>query len=311
MSAHTHLNKQEVIDFLADYDVGELEDFSYVPGGITNSVYFVDTNKQRYILTVFEELSDKDLPFYISLTDHLSAKNFPCQVTLADRQGEQIKHLHHKPAVLKNFLPGDTIDQAQAEHCIAIANALGQIHTATADFPLDMINPRAANWRDETAKILLEVLPSPLKEMLNDEWRYQQQLDGINLPSGLIHADLFRDNAIFENGQLTGIIDFDYACNDYLLLDVAITVNDWCFYQGEFKPDLYQAFIQAYQDVRPFTEEEKQNWSAMLRRAALRFWLSRLYDQNFQASSDTLHKKDPEEFQKIIEFHRQRQLTLA
>jgi homoserine kinase type II len=193
-----------------------------------------------------------------------------------------------------------------AAQCAAVGALLGQMHLAAADFPGRLQNPRGAAWRSATAGMLLPVVDADTAALIRDELAAQAGLDLATLPQGVVHADLFRDNVLFVDQRLTGVIDFYYACNDALLYDLAVTVNDWCFdlRSSGLNTELARWLIQRYAAARQVTKDEQKAWPLVLRAAAFRFWLSRLHDWHFPRAGDLVHVKDPAEYRRKLEHHR-------
>lgn len=309
MSVYTTVSEQDLTQFLADYSIGELVSLTGISDGIENTNYFVETTQGKYVLTLFEALSAEELPFFLDLMAHLNEHQVPSAHPIADNNKHYLKSLCGKPAALVQRLTGKSVMQATEEQCAALGQALGHAHVVTQDFMGKRENRRGPHWWKKTGQRLLPHLTVAQKELLEDELAFQAAHRNDNLPRGVIHADLFRDNALFDGNTLTGIIDFYYACNDVLLYDVAVTVNDWCSNDdGSLNTARCQSFLQAYQKERPFSEDEKNDWSLMLRAAALRFWLSRLQDMHFPREGEMTHIKDPAAFEDIL---RDRRAKLA
>jgi len=309
MSVHTIVTAEELQPFLESYDLGELQEHSGIEEGVTNTIYFVVTNKGRYVLTLFEELNLKQLPFYLELLEFLSQKNIPCSKPIANNKGEYLQTLKNKPAVLMEYLEGECVDNADIKHCKLTGDILGSLHIISRKFNKAQKNTRGLDWINNASKKLFSVLKEKELALLKDELSFQKKEKYNELPQGIIHADLFRDNVLFSNEKLTGILDFYYACTDALLLDLAITVNDWCVnMDGSLDEEKTKALVDAYKKHRKLNEEEIEAWPAILRLAALRFWVSRLLDYYFSGKTGgeggNVQVKDPSEFRRILEFHR-------
>ena len=301
MSVFTTVTSEQLRCWLHDYPVGELRDLQGIAAGITNTNYFVTTDSGRYVLTLFEKNAAEDLPYFLDLMTHLAERGIPCPRPMRNRVAASLAMLNGKPASLVSCLPGRDIEQPTLVQCAEVGRAMAQMHVAGLSFPGRMENPRGSAWREATATSVLGVLDAEERRMLQDEMAYQTKLDTGGLPHGVIHADLFRDNVLFEGERLGGIIDFYYACNDILLYDVAIAVNDWCESGQGIEAARLQAMLQAYHDVRPLSEAERMAWPGLLRRAALRFWLSRLYDLHNPQAGELTHAKDPQQFRRIMQ----------
>lgn len=305
MSVYTPLSKAEISDCLTHYDIGALAGYAGINDGVTNTIYQINTDKGDYILTLFEDLTASELPFFLDLMSHCSQRGLACPDVIANKNGETICTLKKKPAVILSFLPGQTQQQITPQMRAAIGKQLAKLHLATADFPESLSNPRGLAWMISTAKPLGSVLTDEDKALLSDEIEFLNQMDFSQCPTGIIHADLFRDNVLFVEDEISGILDFYYACNDVLAYDLAIVANDWCLDEdGEFSAQACEELLAAYEQERAFTEAEKVAWPALLRMAALRFWLSRLLDFHTRERNELIQIKDPDEFKRHLQRHR-------
>lgn len=302
MSVFTTVTSEQLHTWLRHYPVGELRDLQGIAAGITNTNYFVTTDQGRFVLTLFEKNSADDLPFFLDLMTHLAERGVPCPRPVMSEAQQSLAELNGKPAALVTCLPGRDIELPSVTQCREVGRVMAEMHVAGQTFAMQMPNPRGAPWCEATAVCIMSVLDDEDRTMLKEELAFQASLDTVALPRGVIHADLFRDNVLFDGEKLGGIIDFYYACNDILLYDVAIAVNDWCERDSGIDEERMLALLQAYHAVRPFNNAEHQAWPAMLRRAALRFWLSRLYDLHYPQAGELTHAKDPQHFQKILRF---------
>jgi homoserine kinase type II len=308
MSVFTTLTTEDVRDWIAQYALGGLQSLKGIAAGITNTNYFVTTESGRYVLTIFEKNDFDELPYFVNLMAHLAKHGVPCPAPMFDQHGVALHRLKGKPALLVSCLHGRDIEHPNTTQCAAVANTLANMHLAGMSFHQQSHNQRGQGWRIMTAQQVMPKLSPAQQALLKHELDYQHGLDLTGLPHGVIHGDLFRDNVLFDGDSLGGFIDFYYACHDVLAYDVAIAVNEWCIEQdGRFDQAKLDAFLSAYQAVRPFELAEQTYWPALLRRAALRFWLSRLYDFHFPVAGELVHAKDPEHFERILK-HR---LTLS
>lgn len=304
MSVYTRVERAALETFLASFDAGVLVEYTGISAGIENTNYFVTTDQGRYVLTLFEQLGRDELPFFLELMAHLADNGVPTAHPLADRDGRYLSELCGKPAALVQRLTGGTVDHPDAAQCAAIGTALAQLHLAGQSYPAERANPRGPHWWREAVARVHDRLSADEALRLDDEITFQFSHRHDELPRGVIHADLFRDNALFEGERLTGIIDLYYACTDALLYDVAVTVNDWCVTASrELDPERTRALLEAYADVRSFTPAEHASWPAMLRAGALRFWLSRLVDLHFPREGELTHTKDPNAFGALLTAH--------
>lgn len=301
MSVFTTVTVDQLKQWLHAYPLGELLDLQGISAGISNTNYFVTTSSGRYVLTLFEEHSAEELPYFLKLMAHLAQHGVPCPHPVECSGGNYLGELNGKPASLVSCLPGRDLATPGPEHCAEVGRVLGGMHIAGQNFDGHMRNPRGAEWRTATAERIAGFLDADELALL----RHAMTLDiatQAELPLGIIHADLFRDNVLFDSEQLGGVIDFYYACNDVLLYDVAIAVNDWCTADDHtLDPARTQALLQAYHAVRAFTPAEQQAWPQLLQVAALRFWLSRLQDKHFPHAGELTHAKDPDHFRHVLQ----------
>lgn len=301
MSVYTLVSASELRHFLRQYDVGELVSHKGISAGIENTNYFVDTTQDRYILTLFEHHTAEELVYFLDLMAALADASVPTAKPIKQKQGNILSTLNAKPAALVTRLTGSSLDKQVTSfaQCAAIGDALAKMHLAGRDFPHQRQPDRGADWRQKMGETLLanKALGLDDRQLLKQELNYQANIDFDQLPSGVIHADLFRDNAMFDGDTLTGIIDLYYACNDIFLFDMAVVVNDWCCYsEGGIDGKKLSIFLNAYHQVRPLEQSEHDYWFATLKAAALRFWLSRLHDQFTPREGELTQVKDPDEF---------------
>ncbi len=305
MSVFTKVSHAELQAFLEQYPVGELIGYQGIGEGVENTNYFVDTEDGRWVLTLFERLDYNDLPFFLGLMEHLASRGFAGAMPARTRDGRNLVTLNGKPAALVRRLVGQSVLFPNLAQCEQVGRALGELHVNGLSYTLRCDNSRGPAWREQTAQALLGHVDEGTRALLEDELAAQRKLDLAALPQGVIHADLFRDNVLFVDDRLTGVIDFYYACNDALLYDLAVTVNDWCM-EPHGQPNLArcEAMIAAYRARREPNAAEQAAWPLVLRAAALRFWLSRLYDWTFPREGDVVHVKDPNQYRRILEHHR-------
>jgi homoserine kinase type II len=301
MSVYTVVERDELEAFLGNYSLGELLEFQGISAGIENTNYFVTTSEKRLVLTLFEHHSADELGYFLDLMAFLAEHEVPSAHPIADNDGHYLRELNGKPAALVMRLSGAGVDHPNVAQCRALGHALAKLHVAGQSFEGQRDNDRGPHWWHTTRETLAGRLSDEERTLLDEELDFQRTHRFDALPRGVIHADLFRDNALFEGDTLTGIIDFYYACNDVLLYDMAVTVNDWCSNgDGGLDEEKVLALLGAYRQVRPFTAEEEQAWPVMLRAGALRFWLSRLQDLHFPREGELTHTKDPDIFKRIL-----------
>ena len=308
MSVFTSLNLQEVRDWLRNFDIGEIVALKGIAAGITNTNYFVNTVTHRCVLTIFEKNTLNELPYFVDLMTHLAQHDIPCPTPIRDKNGVALHLLKNKPALMVSCLQGKDIATPNLAQVGQVAATLAKLHEAGKNFTQQGVNQRDQNWFIKTAEQVLPKMFSADAQLLQTELAYQLNIDTSQLPRGVVHGDLFRDNVLFDDEQLSGFIDFYYACNDVLAYDVAIAVNEWCLHHngsdlGNIDPEKLTHFLAQYQGLRAFSALEQQMWPALLRRAALRFWLSRLYDFYYPADGALTHTKDPNHFKNILQQH--------
>ena len=305
MSVFTPVHEHELIAFLTAYDCGTLQSFEGIAAGIENTNYFVTTDQAAFVLTLFEHHTAQELPYFLDLMAFFAEHDIPTAHPCRTREGAYLSQLNGKPAALVQRLTGRSIDQPNPDECRLMGVALGKMHRASPEFSGQRAPDRAYAWALTTAAQLTPHLTAADAAVLHEELTAQHTHPRSHLPQGAIHADLFRDNALFANGQLSGIIDFYYACTDALAYDLAVTVNDWCRTEShQIDDQRAQALIQGYQSVRPLNGDERSAWSLLLRSAALRFWLSRLKDQCFPRAGELTYAKDPNVFLSLLHYHR-------
>jgi len=297
LSVYTPVSEAELDGWLKNYSVGRLLECEPIKSGIENTNYFVTTTQGRFVLTLFERLPAEELPFYLDLMAHLARHGIPCPAPIANLGNQFLAQLNGKPAALVTRLAGESIDKPTPAHCEELGALLARMHLAGRSYSAYLENPRGPKWWRFAAREVSPFLDAPRRKLLESELAFQAQHRFPDLPRGPVHADLFRDNALFHEGRISGVIDFYFAGVDTFLFDVAVCVNDWCL---ESAANL-QALLAAYGAVRPFTALERDAWPATLRAAALRFWLSRLYDFHLPRPGMLVHAHDPEHFRKVLE----------
>ncbi len=307
MSVYTKVIASELRDYLRRYRVGALREFVGIADGIENSNYFVTTEDGRYVLTLFEHASGEGLRYCLSLMAYLAEHTVPCAHPIADDAGDFLQTLNGKPAALVERLGGVSVSNPRIEHCREIGISLGAMHTSAQTYQDHRENERGFEWHASTAARVRDHLPLPEQRLLDTELEFLRCFDFGACSQGVIHADLFRDNVLFEGPRLSGLIDFYYAHNGPLIYDLAVTVSDWCFSpDGVFDTARAITLVDAYASQRSISGVEKNAWIPCLRAAGLRFWLSRLYDQLFQRDGEITHVKDPNPFKAILQVCRDR-----
>lgn len=296
MSVYTTVGRDELTGWLEPLGVGAYCAHAGIAAGMQNSNYFVTTGQGRFVLTLFEHIAPASLEFYLRLMGHLAARGVPCPQPLTDDAGCGWRLLAGKPAALLSCLPGQAVEAPTVAQCRIVGEHLAGLHLAAADLTQPLPNPCGATWRAEVGESLMPLIGVAEQRLLADELAYQAACRQADLPRGVIHADLFRDNVLWQDGQLSGILDFYFAGEDALLFDLAVVANDWCADE-----EALAALVAGYQARRPLTPAEHSAWPAMRRAAALRFWLLRLEAQVRPRGGEVVTIKDPEHFRTMLE----------
>lgn len=301
MSVYTRVDDAQMQQLLEHYAIGRFQSLQGIAQGITNSNYFLHTDQGSYVLTVFEVLTQAELPFFLHLKQHLSQKGVACPAPVAQKNGRLDTEVVGKPACIVSRLNGRDTSFPTAAQCFHTGAMLANMHLAGADFPEQMPNPRHAAWWNAAATQLLPLLDAEDAALLAEETAFLAQHPDHHLPQGIIHADLFKDNVLLNGDQVAGLIDFYYACNGSLVYDLAIALNDWArCADNTLDTELYQAFLQGYESVRPLTAAERDYLPTAHRAGCLRFWVSRLLDYHFPAEGEMTFIKDPNVFRDLL-----------
>lgn len=309
MAVYTEVDDEALEAFLADYELGDLVSCKGIAEGVENSNFLLQTDSGSYILTIYEKrVREEDLPFFIGLMEHLAARSLPCPTPIRARDGKALRRLMDKPAAIVTFLKGIWPKRPEAAHCGELGEAMARLHLAGADFPIHRANDLSvAGWRglaEACAAGADDVAPGLAVE-IRDELADLAAHWPADLPSGVIHADLFPDNVFFLKDRLSGLIDFYFACNDAFAYDLAICLNAWCFErEREFNITKARRLLAGYQQVRPLSPAELEALPLLARGAALRFLLTRLYDWLNQVDGALVRPKDPGEYLAKLRFHR-------
>jgi homoserine kinase type II len=324
MAVYTEVSFDEAGTFLHSLNLGTLQHMEGCSGGIENTNYFVTTDQGAMVLTLFERLTAEQLPFYLRLMKHLAVHGIPVPDPATNRDGDVLHQLSGKPAAVVNRLRGKSELRPQASHCARVGATLARMHLAGREFTHAQPNLRGLPWWNETVPVVLPFLENAQGALLQSELAYQNHVATLSaygaLPRGPIHADLFRDNVMFEPAQggedepvLSGFFDFYFAGVDSFLFDIAVCLNDWCIdlKSGQSDLDRTAAFLQAYAEVRPLLPQERQLLPAMARAGALRFWLSRLWDLHLPREASVLTAHDPSHFERVLRQRIAHPLTTA
>ena len=306
MAVFTAVSLDDLTPWLKQFPLGKATAIKGIASGIENTNFFLTTERGEYVLTIFENLSFEQLPFYLNLMRHLAERGVLVPAPVANAHGELVVALHGKPASIVSKLEGSSQMDPQPVHCAAVGAMLARMHLAARDYPLQQPNLRGLPWWNATAPQVLPYLGAGEAALLESELAFQNAFAAsatyARLTQGPVHADLFRNNVMFDGERLTGFFDFYFAGCDSWLFDVAVTVNDWCIDLDSGKLDAarVRAMLDAYHAVRPFSADEQAAWQPMLRAAALRFWLSRLYDFHQPRAAEMLTPHDPTHFERIL-----------
>ena len=310
MAVYTEVGHDEADALLRSLGLGALTELRGIRSGIENTNYYATTARGQWVLTLFERLPPEQLPYYLRLMQHLAEHGIPVPAPQADASGKLLHTVAGKPAAVVTRLPGGHRLQPQPAHCAQVGAMLARAHLAVADFPLAQPHLRGLDWWAATVSEVLPFVDADQAALLRSELAFQQEVAasaaGQALPRGAIHADLFRDNVMFDEtageDRLCGFFDYYFAGTDTLLFDVAVCLNDWCadLTTAGLDPLRSVAFVDAYQSVRPLTHAEIRLLPALLRAAAFRFWLSRLRDWHLPRDAALLVPKDPAHFERLL-----------
>jgi len=302
MSVYTQVTAPDLDAWLTRYAIGVLTELQPIAAGIENTNFFVTTDRGRFVLTLYERLPAAELPFYLNLTAHLARAGVEVPAPEADRTGALFSLLNGKPASLVARVEGSPVLLPTIAQCARVGDALARLHIASQSYRGRLTNRRGPAWWRQAARAAKPYLDAAQITLLDSEIKYQTGFGRGKLPKGAIHGDLFCDNVLFDGDAVAGIIDFGFAATDFFAYDLAITVNDWCVdaATGELRDDRTQAMTAAYAQRRPLNPDEREAWPSLLRAAALRFWLSRLYDLYLPRPGELIHAHDPAHFERVL-----------
>ncbi len=315
MAVFTEVSLEQAQHIATALNLGSVTDLQGITGGIENTNYFLtcksqtgpsEPHEQTYVLTLFERLSSTELPFYLKLMQHLATNGIAVPCPKANDRGDMLHSVAGKPAAVVNKLAGRSQLEPQSAHCAALGETLAHMHLAAQSFETTQPNLRGLTWWNDTAPVVLPHLQQAQTQLLLQELALQNHTGASSayaaLPRGPVHADLFRDNVMFEGDRLTGIFDFYFAGVDAWLFDLCVCLNDWAIHldTGEWDLPRAQALVTAYERVRPLTAAERELLNPMLRAAGLRFWISRLWDFHLPREANMLNPHDPTHFEKIL-----------
>lgn len=315
MAVYTKIERAQLIDFLDDYSIGTLESFKGIPQGVSNTNYHVYTDRGHFILTICEapRTDPAGLPFYFEYMKHLAARGIPCPDPVPDDDGNLFGTIAGKPAAFMTFLEGAHVAEKNLEppHCYEIGRLVAGMHLAARDFTMTRANGMGmAAWRDLTARSAgLDEIESGLEGLIAEELAFLEKNWPEDLPRAAVHADIFPDNVLFERGEAAGILDFFFSCTDFLMYDLALVINAWCFDEGHgFVPERFAALMTGYAELRAVTAAEREHLPLMCRGAAMRILATRAHDWLHRNPDAVVQPKDPREYSAKLRFHRQGKL---
>jgi len=308
MSVYTELSHGDITGILAEYALGTCKSFEGIAAGIENSNFFIDTDSRRYVLTIFERMNANELPYFMHLMRHLAEEGIPCPDVMPRRDGSLLFEFAGKQGCVVSCLSGHTLEMLNNTQLRSSGAALAKLHAAGASFDEKRESPTGFVWLQETIAVVLEGTRErygdEAADLLQEELHFQQTCTWDDLPHGVIHGDLFTDNVLFEGDAVSGIIDFYYAHDAAYVMDIAISLNAQAMLLGEDDRQRMQAFLDGYEQVRQLEDREKNVLPGLLRLAALRFWVSRLYDALFPRGGAMTQTKNPEEYRRKLLLHR-------
>ena len=304
MSVFTPVSESDAHALLDHYTLGDLEGLEGIAQGVENTNYFLTTTTGGYVLTLFEHIPRADLPFYVNLMAHLAANEVPCPVPMARDDGQLLSTVNGKPAVIISRLAGAPVTKPGPHECREAGRLLARVHAAAVSYDAGLANWRGREWREAFAAQVAPKLSADENRLIRTENDFQAMYHENLLPQGIIHGDYFHDNVLWDDEGAPGVIDFYFACDDVLLYDVAIAVNDWCSNpDATLDAERVHAFLEGYRHERPLEDTELQLWPVMLRRAALRTWLGRLGYNHFPRDSQMTIPKDHAFSRRLLEHH--------
>ena len=307
MAVYTEVTDEALASFLANYDLGKVLSFKGIAGGVENTNYLLRTDKDTYILTLYEKrVAEADLPFFIGLMDHLAHRGFACPQPIRNRNGNALGHLEGRPAAIISFLEGMEISHPTPDHCFMAGVTMANMHQKAQGFSIERPNALdPSGWPDlvESSRARADTVEPGMEELITSELVFAQQNWPAQIPHGVIHADMFKDNVFFLDGQLSGVIDFYFACNDYLAYDIAVGINAWCFDDDyRFDQRACSQLLKGYQSIRPLEAAELAALPVLARGAALRFLLTRLNDWLNVPEGAFVVPHDPKAFSARLKF---------
>lgn len=301
MAVYTEVSDAALSQFLAAYDVGEVLSFKGIAGGVENTNYLLGTTSGQYILTLYEKrVAEADLPFFVGLMDHLAANQFPCPRPIRNRDGKALSRLEGRAAAMVSFLEGVEVNTPTPHHCHAAGVTMAKLHKAAVGFEIhrnNALSPAAWPALMDSALADADSVEEGMADLMRAAVAETQADWPTDMSTGVIHADLFKDNVFFLHNELSGVIDFYFACNDFLAYDLAIAINAWCFDKSlTYQPHLAKALVEGYETIRPLEKNEREAMPLLARGAALRFLLTRINDWLNVPEGALVIPHDPKQF---------------
>lgn len=301
MSVYTILKNKHIKEILSLYNIGSLKSFDGISDGITNTNYFLNTDKGKYVITIFEDIKKTKVTKYLKLMNFFSKKGLCAPEIMITKSGDVLTTVEKKPCSIMQKLSGKTVNESNSTLCKSLGEVIGTFHNFSQQYQGMISNSRDVEWIEKTSKKIENHLQPNQLNLIKHCSKVFKKIFRSNLPSGVIHSDLFRDNVLARNNKITGIIDYYYSFNGPLIYELAVIVNDWCVNKnGSINAIKYHSFISSYNSVRAITKKEMKQMNNAMIAAGLRFYLSRLVDMIFPKVGEITHIKDPSTFENIL-----------
>ena len=301
MSVYTNLSTKDVSLLLSKYNIGALRSFKGISDGITNTNYFLNTSKGKYVITIFEDITEIKVKKYLKLMNFFSSNSMCCPEIMLTKSGGILSRVKSKPCSIMEKLPGNTIDKTNVSLCKSIGSIVGNFHTIGSKYNFKISNSRNVKWVEKNILKIKNHISGEQLDILNYSSKVFRKVFEMDLPNGMIHSDLFRDNVLAKGDKVTGIIDYYYSFNGPLIYELGVIINDWCINKdGSINLIKYNGFLNNYNLKRKLTATEKKQMNNAMIAAGLRFYLSRLVDMIFPKVGEITHIKDPSVFETII-----------
>ena len=301
MSVYTKITKDALSNHLENYSIGQLVGFEGISDGIENTNYLLTSTKNEYIFTIFENISHNIAAKYLNFMNHLRGQKFKCALVESTKSGQLSVNILNKPSAIIQKLVGESISETNESHCESVGELLSEFHQKSSDFKYSLTNSRDMSWKIKTIKKLDGLISKDQTVLIDRSLKLDKIFSEEKLPMGKIHADLFRDNVLFDKNDISGMIDFYYSCDGILLYDIAVVANDWCTTSdGSIDKKKLDKLLIGYEKNRKIEDLEREYFPFALASAGLRFYLSRLHDLHFPKIGEMTHIKDPSFFENIL-----------